>query len=281
MESCPVTESRCLSFCPRFDLDLDAASRQIHGAPYSDDPLGKVRRVVMARSVDPEARAQDGGTAITLASLALRRGTVSKMVLTHSEDGAPRGVVASSPEEVLACRDSGHVAAPTLEAFNRVPLGSEPLGVVGTPCHVQALAKMRASPLAGRSNIGRLALTVGLFCRGRRPDETRPQVLDACRLCPDLTAELADVSVGAAERIEGWDTVLVRTAVGEALVDEAVKEGLLETESLPQANLDRLMRSSHNKKRGALRRITQRTGSQEDLLFLHIGPEVVSSLLQA
>jgi len=282
MDSCPVTDSRCLSFCPRSDLDLDAASQQIHGVPYSDEPLGEVRRVVMARSSNPEvqAQAQGGGTVATLASLALKRGTISKAVLTQSENGTPRGVVVTSPEEVLACRGSEHVAAPTLEAFNRVPPGPESLGVVGTPCQVQALAKMRASPLAGRSNIGRLVLTIGLFCRGRRPDEARTHVLDACRLCPDLTAELADLSVGAAERIEGWDTVLIRSEGGEALVEKAVGEGLLETDSLPQSNLDRLIRASRNKKRGALNRIRQRTGRQEDLLFLRLRPEVVSRLLQ-
>jgi len=62
MDSCPITESRCLSFCPRCDFDLDVASRQVHGVPYSDEPLGEVRHVLMARSSDEERLPTDANS---------------------------------------------------------------------------------------------------------------------------------------------------------------------------------------------------------------------------
>ena len=45
-------------------------------------------------------------------------------------------------------------------------------------------------------------------------DEVRRFIRPACNVCLDMTAEFADVSVGAAEGIEGWNTLIVRTNAG-------------------------------------------------------------------
>ena len=52
-----------------------------------------------------------------------------------------------------------------------------------------------------------------------------------------MTAELSDISVGTVEGKEGWNTVIVRTAMGENLLKRAKKAGLIETRSLPKDNL--------------------------------------------
>ena len=323
MESCPVTYSRCISFCPRFDFDLDAANDQLHGVRYGGEPLGEVRQVLVARSTDAQvqSRAQYGGTVTTLVLAALENGVIESAVLTRNQGGVPRGVVASTPEEVLECAGSSYLAAPTLEALNR-NRGEGRLGVVGTPCQLQAVAGMAASPYAERSNSPRITLRIGLFCtwalsydflsklaQVAPPDaiaktdvppppasvfevqangsstnipleEVRTYIRPACELCPDMTAELADVSVGSAEGIEGWNTLLVRTEAGERLVEAAVARGLLETEPLPQASYDHLAEAAMNKKRRAFRRVAERTGDAGDLLFMKLRPEVASRLIQ-
>ena len=69
---CDLSQGRCQAACPRISLDLDHLSRVAFGVPYSDDDLGTVVRVVMARTTDSviKARAQDGGAVTTLISLA-------------------------------------------------------------------------------------------------------------------------------------------------------------------------------------------------------------------
>jgi len=324
MESCPATSSRCLSFCPRFDFDLDAASHQLHGVDYRGEPLGEVRQVLVARGTDTQvrSRAQYGGTVTTLLRAALEQGTIESAVLTRIQGGTPHGVIASTPEEVLACAGSSYLAAPTLEALNRHQ-GDGLMGIVGTPCQLQALAAMAASPYAERSNAPRVALRIGLFCtwalshaflsrlaqvtspetvaktdvppppasvfevyaNGSRTtiplEEVRPFIRPACDLCPDMTAELADISVGSAEGIEGWNTLLVRTEAGARLVEDALARGLLETGPLPQAKYDHLAESAMNKKQRAFRRAAERTGDASDLLFMRVRPEVASRLIQA
>ena len=82
-------------------------------------------------------------------------------------------------------------------------------------------------------------------------DEVRPFIRKGCLLCRDMTAEWSDISVGAAEGIEGWNTVLVRTPRGRDLLRSAQEDGILEIGDLPEENLDHLREASLNKwKRG-------------------------------
>ncbi|KMY67773.1 hypothetical protein AAU61_07790 [Desulfocarbo indianensis] len=70
--------------------------------------------------------------------------------------------------------------------------------------------------------------------------KVREHTLAGCALCPDLTAELADVSIGAAEGRPGWNTLIARSAQGESLVKSALERGLLILETPPAESLDHL-----------------------------------------
>ena len=59
-----------------------------------------------------------------------------------------------------------------------------------------------------------------------------------------MTAEFADVSVGAAEGIEGWNTLIVRSERGQELVEAARKAGVIETDALPDESLNHLKGAS-------------------------------------
>ncbi|MGQ9719707.1 MAG: Coenzyme F420 hydrogenase/dehydrogenase, beta subunit C-terminal domain [Candidatus Jordarchaeum sp.] len=58
---------------------------------------------------------------------------------------------------------------------------------------------------------------------------------DACHVCPDLTNELADISVGSIGSGPGWSTVLVRTEKGKELFQKAQEEGYLTSKPLDEA----------------------------------------------
>ncbi|MGD8387230.1 MAG: Coenzyme F420 hydrogenase/dehydrogenase, beta subunit C-terminal domain [Desulfobacteraceae bacterium] len=88
-------------------------------------------------------------------------------------------------------------------------------------------------------------------------DEVRECVRPACRSCHDMTAEFSDISVGSARLPEGWEKarswnqVLVRTDVGEKLMDLAKRKGVLEFREVPEGNLENLKKASANKKKTA------------------------------
>ncbi len=53
-------------------------------------------------------------------------------------------------------------------------------------------------------------------------------VREGCRTCQDYTAELSDISIGAAGAPLGWSIVLIRTEAGENAFKKVCKSGLLE-----------------------------------------------------
>lgn len=86
---------------------------------------------------------------------------------------------------------------------------------------------------------------------GRRDfhlSEVRPFIQKGCAFCRDLTAEQADLSVGALEGREGWNTLVVRTEQAARWVEEAVDCGRLETEPMPEENLRHLKEASLGKR---------------------------------
>lgn len=167
-DSCNLAQGRCYAFCPRTPTDLEALSRKTFGRPYSRDPLGEHRRVVMARAKDKTvlAKAQYGGLTSALVASALKKKRIDGAVLTRrGRDLLSTGQVATTKAQTLACAGSNYIASPTLQAFNR---GAEDsylsLAAVGTPCQVLALAKMRINPLENKNSIEKLTLVIGLFC---------------------------------------------------------------------------------------------------------------------
>jgi coenzyme F420 hydrogenase subunit beta len=109
--------------------------------------------------------------------------------------------------------------------------------------------------------------------------EVRRFIRSTCDLCTDMTAELADVSVGAAEGVPGWNTLIVRSERGAELVRMAVESGVIETAALPEENLRHLEEAALGKRKRALRNIVDRTGSSQDLLYLKLSEEALERLL--
>ncbi|WP_424359345.1 Coenzyme F420 hydrogenase/dehydrogenase, beta subunit C-terminal domain [Methanocella sp. MCL-LM] len=55
---------------------------------------------------------------------------------------------------------------------------------------------------------------------------------DGDHVCPDLTAEYADISVGSIGSEPGWNTIFVRTRRGEKLLGGAQADGVLEVKDI-------------------------------------------------
>jgi len=83
-------------------------------------------------------------------------------------------------------------------------------------------------------------------------EEVRRTIPKGCAICPDMTAELADISVGAMEGDYSWNTLIVRNAKGADLVRQAVNQGYLEIVAMPEENLANLNQGAAGKKRRAI-----------------------------
>ncbi len=168
LDNCNLEEGRCFAYCPRTEVDLDKVYNKIFGKGYEEIEMGPVRKIMMARAKDPTWRkkAQTGGVVSSLIDFALRRGIIQAGVLTPRDgDLLPQGRILTSRKGILSCAGSSYVSGPTLEALNRGPWkGEERIGIVGLPCQVLAVARMRTSTLEKKTPIDRVDLVIGLFC---------------------------------------------------------------------------------------------------------------------
>lgn len=139
---------------------------------------------------------------------------------------------------------------------------------------VHKIGKMDIPPPP--ANIFQVGLRDGL--KSISLDHIRKFIRPTCTVCLDMTAEFSDLSVGAVEGISGWNTVIVRTAKGAELLEEARRAKAVEVAEMPRANLKHLKEAALLKKKRALENIVKRTGSKENLLYLR-GVDSLRSLL--
>ncbi len=168
IDNCTFAEGQCYRYCPRTYTNFDEVSQRVFGAPFNKGALGIMTESFLARATDSQIRemGQDGGVVTTLLSVALAEGMIEGAVETKmSADKTPCGFIARSREELLQCAGNSYEVSPVLEALNRIPCESaEKLGVVGVPCQVEAIAKMKTYPPQNRVSIDNVKLVVGLFC---------------------------------------------------------------------------------------------------------------------
>ena len=301
LDRCYADTWRCLQLCPRADYEKTSPQRE--ESDVRNGEIGPHRKIVMAQASDKDIRkyAQYGGVVSGLLIVALEKGMISSAVLTDSGNKlSPAGTLATNRSDVLQCAGSRYSASGGLSAMNKaLKAGQEGLGVVGLPCQMEALARLRFMEPDGKEMDSRVALKIGLFCtwavdyrgleaflrskgikgdvkkydippppaetfqvmtdKGRKDfalSDIRHLIQKGCTLCQDMTAELADISVGTVEGRNEWNTVVIRTERGAELFNSAVEEGLLEIDELPLENLEHLKEASQNKRvRGHKERI--------------------------
>jgi coenzyme F420 hydrogenase subunit beta len=110
-------------------------------------------------------------------------------------------------------------------------------------------------------------------------EQIRKFTMPTCAYCLDMTSEFADISVGSVEGLEGWNTVIVRTEAGADLMERAKKKGKLEIDRLPVSNLEHLEEAAQLKKKRALNELTNKSGDQNNLIYLALSPQLTKKLL--
>ncbi|UCD55986.1 MAG: Coenzyme F420 hydrogenase/dehydrogenase, beta subunit C-terminal domain [Candidatus Hydrogenedentota bacterium] len=224
----------------------------------------------------------------------------------------PRPAVARNRDEVLACSGSKYTAAPTLSALNDLLKTGEKIAVVGRPCQVTAVRKMQhyddrpevknirlliglfclwaleyrryASYLGDQVDVKQIRKIdipkdrdLVVYTNGgtaRMPiDKIKSFIRPSCEVCFDVTAELADISLGSTEWKDDWNTMLVRSEAGERLVEDAVKAKVIVTKTFPAERRAILREAVNNKKMRVIKELSGRGDQNSPLLYLKIDDE--------
>jgi coenzyme F420 hydrogenase subunit beta len=114
-------------------------------------------------------------------------------------------------------------------------------------------------------------------------DEIRPLVPAGCLVCPDMTSEWADISVGVLEGEPEWNTLVIRSEKGNEIVEKAVSEGWLQTGEIPEESLEHLRFAASNKRKRSLAKCIEEgflnTGEKENRSVLRVNEDTVRKIV--
>jgi coenzyme F420 hydrogenase subunit beta len=292
---CNIEDGRCHAVCPRTFTDWEGITAQIMPERAASSEIGYFDAVHKVRSRQSISGQQDGGTVTTLIKTALEHNLAQAALLTGSSDNITPEPLIADAQNINNHAGSRYLAATGLRKLSEVnQRGIESLAVVGRPCQIQALRKMQTNRPQDLPNKG--IVTIGLFCMwslawnfkdyleqqwpGRNikrvaiprhgleittnqgthtipTSKVREFIREGCHYCLDMTAELADISVGALESEPGWNTVIIRTVQGRRWFERALADESLMAEPYPAGELQRLKEASRNKKVQGLTNITK------------------------
>ena len=114
--------------------------------------------------------------------------------------------------------------------------------------------------------------------------EIKPLIPHTCFVCLDMGSEFADLSAGMFEGRPNWNTLIVRSELGEKILAQACKEGFIETEDYPQENLTHLLKAAAEKKERSLRTLIRRdliNNQGDERAAVRIPQKIVDKILRA
>jgi len=167
MFQCSKDTGRCNACCPKTGVDLDMLSSGLFNGTYSGDGLGSYLSAYVSEkgSIAGDGNVQNGGTVSALMKFALKTGVLDSAVLTGRKGAVSVPDIVTDPEKVFSYASSKYPTSPVVAGFNRAAeSGYAKIGLVGTPCAVIAMAKIRSNPLGLADFSDRSAMIVGLFC---------------------------------------------------------------------------------------------------------------------
>jgi len=167
LDRCIADTWRCLQVCPRAEYEGTSEPATSNGLPPSET-IGPYRTIFMARATAEKLRTkgQYGAVVTTLITYALRAGAIKSAVLTSAGNHlSPGGILVREEAEVLECAGSRYSGAGGLSALNQaIAAGENSIGVVGLPCQMEALERLRLMKPDGEERFSRVSARIGLFC---------------------------------------------------------------------------------------------------------------------
>ncbi len=270
--------------------DAVAAVRERTG----NELMGSHLRCRVAAATNPEQRrsSASAGVATVAVASALKSSEVASAILLDTASDPPTPIRTSNPTDVLRCTGSIYAFDEGVMTRMMQLAAVESAVVVGLPCHVSALrarypqhlylglfCSHRVTPQGIRFLLDHLGLkgevvryrakvagTTGLLIDRRffvplslywNRFFNYAFIPDGCLRCRDLTAEMADISVGDAwtcnsASAKGLNAVITRTRRGEDLVAQLIREGAIEAKDVSPADIVRTQFNYLNLKKNRL-----------------------------
>lgn len=135
-------------------------------------PFGTYKEVMALKAKDGKIAgvSQDGGVVTALLCYALDRGVIDGALVAGKGDKEtkwlPKPMIATTKEEIIAAAGTKYTISPVVAVVKDAAreYGLDKIAVVGTPCQIYAVQKMRLYGVGARHIPDKIALTLGIFC---------------------------------------------------------------------------------------------------------------------
>ncbi|MEJ2283792.1 MAG: Coenzyme F420 hydrogenase/dehydrogenase, beta subunit C-terminal domain [Desulfobacterales bacterium] len=281
---CTLEQGRCYAYCPKAEVDLNYLYQKIWHRDYDASALGPYRSVLAARAGRQMApgRFQAGGTVSALMAYALKNHLIDAAALTRlGVVGTPCQLTAVAQMRTQQLDKKQHDVPVTLSVglFYKWSLDTRRLNeLLDRRLNISTIRGMDIPPppagiMALETDNGPVEIALS---------EIKPLIPHTCYICLDMTAEFADLSAGMFENRPGWNTLIVRSAAGDEIVEQARQEGFIETEDFPAEALKHLSRAAAEKKERSLRTLIRRgliNNQGDERAAIRIPQDVVDRIL--
>lgn len=209
LDACNETIGKCYNSCPRTSLNIPELEGKMFGKSREDEYLGYYSKAVLIKSKTPIVN--------TLIEIAFKNTLVDSYVVPKNQSKKP---VNNVPMIISKAKDAPDLTSRNLEytgplitGINEAYLsGLKSVGLVGNPCHFQGLAQMSNNDF--RTDIQIQSLKIALMCAAGGAT--------GCMYCLDYAGEFSDISISDTGLEKGHAILLVRTTLGQKILDLAL-----------------------------------------------------------
>ena len=157
----------CNRCCPGGEVNLPLLSHQVFNGSYVPDNLqGYVEKLFVGHTTDEQIRSTGTSGALVTGLLVylLKKNIIDGAVvaaLDHDDPCRIKGVLATTPEEIIDAAKSKYCISSSMDAIQAVRRKKGRFAVVGLPCQVQGLRKLMA---CDPSLDKKIFCVLGLYC---------------------------------------------------------------------------------------------------------------------
>ena len=262
LDACNEIVGQCYNSCPRTTFNIPELEEIVFGKHREDEFLGYFIKAVMVKSKKSIPNA--------LIEIAFKNSLVDSFVVPKNQSKKPVNNVAKvikKPKDALELTSRNlDYTGPLIPGVNEAYLaGLKSVGLIGNPCHFQGIAQMANNDF--RTGIKVQSLKIAMMCAAGGAT--------GCMYCIDYAGEFSDISISDIGQEESHALLLVRTPLGQKILDLAVKGKIIEIVS-DSPDLAKITELARNKKKRNIKNLLKIQNGK--IGYLELDSENLSAL---
>ncbi|MFW9948165.1 MAG: Coenzyme F420 hydrogenase/dehydrogenase, beta subunit C-terminal domain [Candidatus Odinarchaeota archaeon] len=240
VDECAETVGLCYNACPRSFLPVSEIEEKLFGQTRVDLAIGVYKDIIQVKSKTKD------DILYNLVLAAFESGVVKHFVLSEPKSKKPPvalPIVVDNAKDAKkyipkATMDN---AGPLITGIGKAYLDKKrDIGILANPCHLQGLGKILVSDF--NTGAERTSVKIAMACSSGG--------MTGCKYCTDFSGEFSDISYSpwGAPKGSGEAFLIIRTDVGQKIVDHAIKKKYLEITN-KEPDLSEMKKFLNNKRK--------------------------------